>query len=310
MPPILIQIKAFISLCLLFPFNPFCRAEFLYMKCPTWKIRCQLFLNGLCLSGFWVLWNLLNLIMKIGLDTVVSHPSIFALRNLHWFYSVRHYLCFSPVLCIAHSLVYVLFLNHFRLFPHARSLKVKLLKMKETWEGDITVWRQFHWAVDNIIFFKNKYPTEHQNATVLSSGCVSVGPHSESMGCTGHSQACPCKITALHCQLCSSGAANIPSWNGCSETWTQLGFGLGRDKMQREGLGPSCSWPEVQLALGWVLKHDLNSINPWSCVILHQHSSTRYALAGSGGEQGQQLLFVSCSCCDRAGLYTMWILWS
>lgn len=172
-PPILIQVKVFISLCLLLPsvsplFNPFCRTEFLYMKCPIWKIWCRLFLNGLCSSGFSVLWNLLNLIMKIGLDTVVSYHSIFALRYLHWFYSVGHYLCFSPVLCIAHSLVYVLFLNHFRLLPHARSLKVKLLKMKETWEGDITVWRQLHWAVDNIIFFKNKYPTEHQNATVLS----------------------------------------------------------------------------------------------------------------------------------------------
>lgn len=90
------------------------------------------FLKCLCPSGFSVLWNLLNLIMKIWWHTVVSHHSSFALQHLHWFYSVGHYLCFSPVLCVAHSLVYVLFLNHFRLSPHARSLKVKLLKIKET----------------------------------------------------------------------------------------------------------------------------------------------------------------------------------
>lgn len=243
------------------------------MKCPIWKIRCRLFLNGLCPSGFWVLWNLLNLIMKIGLDTVVSHPSIFALRHLHWFYSVGHYLCFSPVLCIAHSLVYVLFLNHFRLYPHARSLKVKLLKMKETWEGDITVWRQFLWAVDNIIFFKNKYPTEHQNATVLSSGCVSMGPHSESMGCTRAQPALViARAVSAKSQLCTVSFAlrelqKIPPWNGCSKKWIQLGFALGkREVWCRSALGHRYTWHWNGL-----LKHELSSINPWSCVILHQH---------------------------------------
>lgn len=170
---ILIQAKVFINLCLLFPVSPF-RNEILYMKwislyeMPSLKNTMSTFLKWSLSFRIFSSLNLLNLIMKIGLHTVVFHHSIFALGYLHWFYSVGHYLCFSAVLCIAHSLVYVLFLNHFRLFPHARSLKVKLLKMKETWEGDITVWRQLHWAVDNIIFFKNKYPIEHQNATVLS----------------------------------------------------------------------------------------------------------------------------------------------